>query len=309
MKLISQIQGTEGIYILVQMEQAINNFYQRKNYDNYIDKLDYIEEVLRESTIDYIKDNIDQDSKYILDFTGIRTMDSKAETKLKLLLNNKNITIINFDIKNLLSEHQYQGNNESKNYIKQYEQHSRDNVIPKICIENEQENLSSGILLSHYIDIKKIICDNEELFKVCFILANKLKCECQEYDIWEKNRPKLFFQTLNGSAIGSIVAQLLKLEMTHIDHLGPINKLYKNNFRNRIMDRNNYIVVSDVICLGNELQRAANLIEFCGGTYMGYISVVRVEQLNSDQIKHRIAQGVISIETKNDIKLEYDIKL
>ena len=115
----------------------------------------------------------------------------------------------------------------------------------------------------------------------------------------------LFSQNMNSSFISSVLLNFLLLDVTLIDHVGPINKIY-SSFDNRINKDKKYLVVSDMVCLGSEVRIAKNLIEFSGGEYIGNVSIIRVNSMK-DEDKYSNVETIYLIEKENN-KIGYSIR-
>ncbi len=81
---------------------------------------------------------------------------------------------------------------------------------------------------------------------------------------------------MNGAYIAGILSQLLGYDLVYVDHLGPYNKLNKIDFYKGKSRTEEFIVVADLICLGNEFLRAKNIVEYLGGTVKGCACVVQM---------------------------------
>ncbi|MBN1971818.1 MAG: hypothetical protein JW870_20835 [Candidatus Delongbacteria bacterium] len=169
---------------------------------------------------------------------------------------------------------------------------------------------SSSIYLNRYIDIKTILNSGDRFFLYC-IYNLALKAIQQLKKNWKINKGDsdyiLLCQTLNGAFIASILAELLLLDITYIDHLGPINKIY-NSYNSALIEKEKkYIVVSDVVCLGTEVKIAKNIIEFAGGFYAGNISFIRIKTSEDSDKKFSNVEYLYEISNKRNI-LNYKVK-
>lgn len=179
---------------------------------------------------------------------------------------------------------------------------------------NAKIHHSSSVYLSKYIDIKEMISRENTLFIYSlYNLSLKIKKHwipnigdvinlVNKYD-----RPTLICQNLNGSYIGSVLAKLLDLDLLVLDKLGPINKLY-STLDNKIEQNKNYILVSDVVCLGSEMKIAKNLIIFLGGNYLGNISIIRIQTIFEKDKPNKNVECVLEITNKNNSNFGYKIK-
>lgn len=147
------------------------------------------------------------------------------------------------------------------------------------------------------------------MIKWCYMLALKLYQNHRYKTIIDDNSKtiSLLCHTLNGSCIATVLAKLLNLNIVFIDHLGPHNKITKMKFEDNYKKAENYIVVVDFICQGNEIVRAENIVEFTGGNILGYVSFI---QLEIAKLRIRdITETVVRVSThdaKN--KLKYTLK-
>lgn len=178
---------------------------------------------------------------------------------------------------------------------------------------DKEINYSSSVYLSKYIDVKKII-QRKYFFHYCiYRLAMQIKAKKwgKEELLIENSKNKkaeivLFFQTLSGAYIGSILSDLLHVNLCFIDHIGPINKFYNSYFGERIKAGLNYIVVSDIICLGTEVKIAKSIIEFSGGNYLGNISILRYKTID-ERIK-KFDNVETLFELNKETNLKYNLK-
>lgn len=107
----------------------------------------------------------------------------------------------------------------------------------------------------------------------------------KSWNVKKKNNKVLVCQNLNSSFIASILSSFLLIDLITLDHIGPINKVY-NEIEKKFSSELEYIIVSDVVCLGTEVRIAKNLIEFSGGKYIGNVCIVRImTMLEKDRYK------------------------
>lgn len=187
----------------------------------------------------------------------------------------------------------------------------RENFEKKIAdyiIPYDKPHSSSYIYLHSYVDLKKFITNERQLFLFSmYRLSNKIRNRCKK-ELEEK--PILVCQSLNSSLIVSILSNLLNLDILILDKIGPINKLY-SRLDKTISENKKYIIISDLVCLGTEVKIVKNLIQFLGGIYLRNASLIKIETLSSDDIdkidKKDLTIAVFSISNKNNAKLKYKI--
>lgn len=170
---------------------------------------------------------------------------------------------------------------------------------------------SSSVYLSTYINTKSMISADKGFFiYALYHLALKMKNNWSEIigsqEAYRSDKLTLICQNLNSSYIASILSSFLKLDILVLDKLGPINKLY-STLDNKIVEEKNYIVVSDVVCLGTEIKIAKSLITFLGGKYLGNVSIIRIDTLDASTKIFDDTECVFRIRKGNN-PINYQIK-
>lgn len=183
--------------------------------------------------------------------------------------------------------------------------------------KHSKPHTSSYVYLTSYINIKKFIS-----FEKQYCLYSIIKLAIKALREWRHSAPIppyfpdapsevlapiLVCQSLNSSYFVSVLSNLLKLDVVILDKIGPINKIYNSMNKNIIQNRN-YIVVSDLVCLGTEVKIVKNIIEFLGGQYLGNIALIKTETLKKRDIMRKDATvAIFSIDRTNNKELEYFI--
>jgi hypothetical protein len=331
--LISLIIKENFIYVNLHAEQTISSSYFGANIGIHISEL-------FDSTLKRLSeglDSIENSNNYILylDFEGIENagkhlFDDFIEINKKV----KNIAFINLKnsvLKQLNLNDDYLNNpkNDINEIVDKFNMfyfgtslNSIKSINPEVVFEEELLEFieyftnkldkphlheSSSVYLTTYIDIKKMISEGTSFFMYClYKLALKIKAN---WDIVNSDKPRLVCQNLNSSFISSILSNFLQLDIVILDHVGPINTLY-STLSNKIEDSRNYIIVSDMVCLGTEVKITKNLISFLGGKVIGNVSIVKLntyypEDLDSDKIKNI---SVFNINKENNTKINFKIK-
>ncbi|MFC3157192.1 hypothetical protein SAMN05443633_11223 [Chryseobacterium arachidis] len=184
--------------------------------------------------------------------------------------------------------------------------------------KHEEQHTSSFVYLTSYINVKKFISHEKPLcIYAIYLLAAKILREWRKdgpipfyskEDKEKQDTPILVCQSLNSAYIVSILSNLLKLDVLILDKIGPINKLY-NSLDKNIIENKNYIVVSDLVCLGTEVKIVKNIIQFLGGFYLGNVSLIKTETLKKADIKRKDATlAIFSIDKTNYKDFDYQIK-
>ncbi len=189
--------------------------------------------------------------------------------------------------------------------------------LVKYSETHSEPHTSSFVYLDSYINIKKFISKEKSL---CVFSIYKLALKILKE--WRENGPIPFYkegenkevtppilvcQSLNSSYLASILSNLLKLDILILDKIGPVNRIY-NSLNKNIIENRNYIVVSDLVCLGTEVKIVKNIIEFLGGKYLGNVSLIKTETLKKKDIKKKDATiAIFSIDRTNNEELGYYI--
>lgn len=167
---------------------------------------------------------------------------------------------------------------------------------------------SSSVYLPKWINIKKFIVHDKAFFTYAiYHLALKTYNKWKDlFDNDELYKPILVCQNLNSSYICSILSNLLKTDILILDQIGPINKMY-STLDNKIENGRNYLVVSDLVCLGTEVKIAKSLIEFLGGNYLGNISIIRIQTIDPKDKDFKNTECVFVVDKINNKKIGYEI--
>lgn len=283
-------------------------------------------------TIDTLKRILDDCSSSfctILNFDKIISFQSNLITVLKQIKDaSKNLILINIAEEIVNGQHlnTYQNANnilieniykviymDNNNSIIDYDFYNeelfkldfKEKLKKHIDSSNKKAHTSSSVYLESYVDVKEFISldYNFTIFSV-YKLALQLKEKWLSTPTFDD--PILVCQNSNSAFIASLLSGLLSLDILILDKIGPINKLYKR-LGSTIIENKNYIIVSDFVCLGTEVKIVKNLIEFSGGKYLGNVSLIRVETLESTDKTYEDALSVFEITRANNKDLNYFI--
>lgn len=166
----------------------------------------------------------------------------------------------------------------------------------------KQYSHSSNVNLPKYINIKAFIEEKEISFLGLYLLFKK----AEQMNLFRNkdNQPLLFFSSMAGSYLASIISKLAKVNMVFLNHLGPKQKLYRELHKEQLLEDRDYLIISDVVCLGAEIERAKTLIEHAGGKLKGILSIVSVEV-----VSNRLDKNIISLLTltRDNNTIKYQI--
>ena len=286
--MVSAIYKDNFIYLNMHMEQVYTDFlqeysqfdYHDRKYENgfnYMKRDDFTFDTINRLET-FLKNN--RDKNVILDFQGekLRGIQNNMDDKVRNCITEK-VHIINLSTE--LSQKLNLKIEEDKETIQDYqtafEENKFDNVIE--LSEDQSYECANGVILSKYVNIKKLVENNSDFFKWCYLLCNNL-IQNGLFNMYNKNehsKPILLAHTLNGVCIATVISKLMNLEMIYIDHLGPHNRITGMNFLENFRAYQNYLLVVDFVCQGNEILRAQNIVEFIGGKYIGFVSMIKLD--------------------------------
>lgn len=186
----------------------------------------------------------------------------------------------------------------------------------------DQVHISSSVYLNSYIDVKQFILSQKDFsIYVIYRLGLKIRekiLRLNAGDFMKKSENKaLVCVSLVSAYIVSILSTLLKLDVLIFDKIGPIDSLYPRA-ESMINNEKEYIVVSDLVCIGTEVKIVKNILKYFGASYLGSASIIKVATINWDDIKklrddnkmgkNDVTQAVFIIDKSNNKELKYDIK-
>lgn len=170
----------------------------------------------------------------------------------------------------------------------------------------ESYSHSSNVQLPKYINIKEFIEQKDLSFLGLYLLC---KQAIQKELIGNGKQPLLFFSSMAGSYLASVFSKLACIDMVFLNHLGPKKKLYRELHKEQLLADRDYLIISDVICLGAEIERAKTLIEYAGGKLKGILSIVLVEVVTErPKIDNEIEKVALLTLTKKYNPINYQIK-
>lgn len=150
---------------------------------------------------------------------------------------------------------------------------------------------SSNVYVNCYLNVKRIFVNIDVLLMV----INRLKAIIQDKflkndDVDDIENICLLGVSNNGIILSRILAYVMKIKVKSINHVGPKYCLnYDNSTAEQYMNKN-YILVSDVICLGGEYRIAKGMISVLNSKLLGAVGIVKIRDIyrgdknNSDKI-------------------------
>jgi len=185
-----------------------------------------------------------------------------------------------------------------------------------IQYEPKRYSKSSNVELPVYINIKRFIEEKEISFLGLYLLCKKAIEKGFVPNFKETKRPVVFFQSIVGSYLASVFAKIACLDIAYLDHIGPKNKIYRTIRKNTFEKQSNYLLISDVICMGTEIQTAKSIITHEGAEVTGILSIVDVkvideahnyQELNNENKKIEMC-SLFTLTNNNNGEINYQIK-
>lgn len=251
-----------------------------------------------------------KDYELIVDFSFIKSIYGNQKSEFYNWMNKGNLVKI-CNTNSYDSPHELESFNETDiNYLDAFKSYAKKYIL-KNCHETKGYITQIGTELGVYINLKRIIENSSEMFRWCYIIAYNLN---RSLYFKRRNTEKklLFFcHTLNGTNIAGVLSLLVDCDMIYVDHLGPYNKLNKINFYKDMYEPKEFVIVSDMICQGNELLRAKNIVEYLGGTVKGCAGILKLDISNfnfSDGVE-AFAINYSAEEARNELKYTIKTKL
>lgn len=242
---------------------------------------------LNKSCIDYLLSLKFNDEKYkeyecIVDFKHIKYMVPNTREKfLSWLETLPSVKVCNCEKFELYEEIKSIGiiENNDISYRVAFNDYGKKYIV-NCCCDSAGYTTQIGIELGVYIDLKRIINDSVEMLRWCYIIAYDLNSYFSAVSEDPEKKNLFFCHTMNGAYIAGILSQLLGYDLVYVDHLGPYNKLNKVDFYKGKTRSEEFIIIADMVCLGNEFLRAKNIVEYLGGTVRGCAGIMKMDISN-----------------------------
>lgn len=327
------IEDNSDIYINVHFEQVFNNLFLDcssaaiKQGTISMGTRGIYQDELSQSTANMIFKELREEKNkvLILDFDRISSVSNNTKDILArgikdALLFNRIVVINSFGKTNDVILDIYRDINDSSerlvfanegNECEHYNKKKKEVIlnyfkkdIEKCCEEYNQTSPSSKVRLSRYVDIKKMMLNMDRFSFYAYCLGKDL-IERGLLHTYDKNDGVRFLvHTINGAVIGTILSQLFGISITKIDHLGPMNELIIKKEDCNIQKNAKYITVSDVICMGREIEAAKTALRIYGAHYLGSICLLSFSPVGGADSN---IYSIINVDKNNNF-LHYSIE-
>lgn len=328
--LYAKLETVDTLYVFLHAEQVYRDFNLN------VKDLGYFNYELVESTIcdiyNHIKSNSTPDN-IVFDFAEIteahniskwieriinyckkhkkectfsrmsQTLYEKSIKKLKEKLGEEDETVTDFisasKKKNITDTKIYEI------YKKAIAERIKSNYIIERKTGKESYSHSSNVQLPIYINVKAFIEQKDFSFLGLYMLC---KQAIHKDFIGYGKHPLLFFSSMAGAYLASVFSKLACIDMVFLNHLGPKKKLYRELHKEQLLADRDYLIISDVVCLGAEIERAKTLIEHVGGKLKGILSVVYVNVVSErPKTENEIDNVALLTLTKEYNPIDYQI--
>ncbi|MPL70091.1 hypothetical protein SDC9_15842 [bioreactor metagenome] len=172
--------------------------------------------------------------------------------------------------------------------------------------KEKQYSESSNVILPKYLNIKRFIEDKEISFIGLYLLCKKTINEELIPDLRVDERPVIVFPSITASYLASIFAKLACCDIAYRDHIGPKNKIYRTIQKGIFMESKKHLIISDVICMGTEIQITKNIIEHEGAKIEGVLSIINVKV--TDKTPNNNVISLIDLTKEKNKGINYKIQ-
>jgi len=172
--------------------------------------------------------------------------------------------------------------------------------------EEKQYSESSNVILPKYLNIKRFIEEKEISFIGLYLLCKKTIKEGLIPNIEIVNRPIIVFPSIAASYLASIFAKIACCDIAYRDHIGPKNKIYRTIQKGVFKESKKHLIISDVVCMGTEIQITKNIIEHEGSKVDGVLAIIDVKVTDKTPTNKVISLVVLTKD--NNKEINYQIK-
>lgn len=138
---------------------------------------------------------------------------------------------------------------------------------------------SSGVYVDHYVDIKRLFMDPDELFLVVYYMSRWLLTANREYDA-------LIATSKNGAILAALLGKMTGSDVVCCVNIGPQYALSASAVE-QIQPGKRYIYVYDFICLGTEAKLLHALVSSRRAFLAGGIGVASYIPLDNPDLRRK----------------------
>ncbi len=134
---------------------------------------------------------------------------------------------------------------------------------------------SSNIYVNKFINVKSVFLHND----YTNLVIGRMKELINRF----KSNNKDDFSLLAVSNTGLVLAQILGNEMNisveSLNRIGPVYCLSNSKGKVRKLKNKNYLLISDVVCLGGEFRMTKGILDVVGASLIGGVCVVKIRDV------------------------------
>lgn len=164
---------------------------------------------------------------------------------------------------------------------------------------------SSNVYVNKYINVKSLFLD----YSYMMLVVKGLKRMIKKNFLYDGKEISLLGVSNNGIILANLLSYELNLQVQSLSRLGPVYCLEDSVDRLNNFSEKNYVLVSDVICMGGELRMAKGIVNILGAHLLGGICVVKIREVyrgNKEEKVYALLNDINGLEVDND-RIGYQI--
>lgn len=168
---------------------------------------------------------------------------------------------------------------------------------------------SSNVYVNRYINIKELFLQPKYMHFTIRSLAEKIETGYSE----SYRKACLLGVSNNGIILSRLLAYTMQLEARSINHIGPKYCLDSDAEFLKELKGKNFILISDVICLGGEYRMAKGILNALGAKLLGAVCIVKIcdvyresEEISKSDLFYSLVDDINGYEIDGE-KINYHI--
>ncbi len=165
---------------------------------------------------------------------------------------------------------------------------------------------SSNVYIKNYLNVKCLFAV-PDIFDLIVLKMRQLieKVFMNEKDIKERGEVCLLGVSNNGIILSKILAYIMEMNSESINHLGPTYCIEGEIENLERYQNRQYILISDVICLGGEYRMTKGIVSILGSKLLGAVGIIKVRDVYRNEKKDdNITMAVLEEIEQYGIKYE-----
>lgn len=166
---------------------------------------------------------------------------------------------------------------------------------------------SSNVYVSSYLDIKCLFLETKVFDLIIIKMQEIIKnTYLSKKSIDERKNIYLLGVSNNGNILSRILAYVMDMNCESINHLGPSYCIESNIKNIERFQHKQYILVSDVLCLGGEYRMAKGILSMMNSELLGAVSIIKVRDVYRNK-KKESNRAVAVLENIEQYGIDYKI--